>query len=34
MLSGAAGFPGKDLGILVVWAGVAGALAARTFRWE
>jgi ABC-2 type transport system permease protein len=34
VFSGTAGFPFGDLLILVVWAVVAGGLAARTFRWE
>jgi ABC-2 type transport system permease protein len=34
VFSGAAGFPFGDLLVLAVWAVVAGALAARTFRWE
>jgi len=29
-----AGPPVRDLAVLVVWAAVAIALAARTFRWE
>lgn len=34
VLSGGTGFPAADIGLLVAWAVVAGALAARTFRWE
>jgi ABC-2 type transport system permease protein len=34
VFSGAAGFPAADLAVLAVWAIIAGALAARTFRWE
>ena len=29
-----AGMPWGDLGLLALWAVVAGVLAARTFRWE
>jgi ABC-2 type transport system permease protein len=34
VLSGAAGMPWADLGVLAAWWLVAGVLAARTFRWE
>jgi ABC-2 type transport system permease protein len=34
VFSGAAGIPAVDLAVLAVWAIIAGALAARTFRWE
>jgi hypothetical protein len=34
VFSGAAGFPFGDLLVLAVWAVIAGAVAARTFRWE
>jgi ABC-2 type transport system permease protein len=34
VLEAGAGIPWGDLGLLALWALVAGALAARTFRWE
>jgi ABC-2 type transport system permease protein len=34
VLGHSAGFPGLDLLVLCIWAGVGIALAARTFRWE
>jgi ABC-2 type transport system permease protein len=34
VLEAGAGMPWGDLGLLAIWAVVAGALAARTFRWE
>jgi ABC-2 type transport system permease protein len=34
VLSDGAGVPLGDVVVLIVWAGVAGILAARTFRWE
>lgn len=34
VLQDGAGLPGRDLVVLAVWAAVAIALAARTFRWE
>jgi ABC-2 type transport system permease protein len=34
VLAHAAGFPVRDLIVLVVWAVLGIGLAARTFRWE
>ncbi len=34
VLERGAGMPWGDLGLLAIWAVVAGVLAARTFRWE
>ena len=34
VLEAGASMPWGDLGLLALWAGVAGVLAARTFRWE
>jgi ABC-2 type transport system permease protein len=34
VLRGGAGLPWGHVGVLVAWAGVAGTLTARTFRWE
>jgi ABC-2 type transport system permease protein len=34
VLEAGAGVPWGDVGLLALWAVVAGALAARTFRWE
>jgi len=34
VFTGSAGVPWAGLGVLVCWAGAAGGLAARFFRWE
>jgi ABC-2 type transport system permease protein len=34
VLEAGAGMPWGDLGLLALWAVIAGVLAARTFRWE
>jgi ABC-2 type transport system permease protein len=34
VLEAGAGVPWGDLGLLALWAVIAGVLAARTFRWE
>jgi ABC-2 type transport system permease protein len=34
VLSAGTALPGRDLVVLAIWAVVAGALAARSFRWE
>jgi ABC-2 type transport system permease protein len=34
VLQHAAGLPARDLAVLVVWAAVGIALAARLFRWD
>ena len=34
VLQAGAGVPWGDVGLLALWAVVAGALAAKTFRWE
>ena len=34
VLEAGTSMPWGDLGLLALWAGVAGVLAARTFRWE